>query len=92
MNIDDDIRIEKNCNGIETYVFDPYNPLNKLITKDEIQHVMTKYNVPFEPHNMELYKRMTLVIKQGYICKVFYPVFPSSENAQEVIKWLHSQD
>ena len=35
MNIDEDIRIEKNINGVETYVFDPYNPLNKLISKTE---------------------------------------------------------
>ena len=40
----------------------------------------------FEVANMESYKRMTLIIKQGHICKVFYPVRPSSESAQEVIK------
>ena len=28
----DDIRIEKNANGIDTFVFDPYNPLNVEIT------------------------------------------------------------
>ena len=28
---DDDIRIEKNSDGLETYIFDPYNPLNKEI-------------------------------------------------------------
>jgi hypothetical protein len=26
---DDDIRIEKNSQGEDTYIFDPYNPLNK---------------------------------------------------------------
>jgi peroxiredoxin len=46
----------------------------------------------FEVAGMELYKRITLILKQGRICKVFYPVFPSSENAQEVIKWLKSQN
>ena len=45
----------------------------------------------FKVTNMKLYKRMTLIIKQGHICRVFYPVFPSSVNAQEVINWLHSQ-
>lgn len=65
MNLDEDIRVEKNNLGIETYVFDPYNPLNKLITKDEIQNVMKKYNVPFEPHNLELYKRA--FIHRSYI-------------------------
>ena len=45
----------------------------------------------FEVANMELYKRTTLILKQGHVCRVFYPVFPSSKNAQEVINWLHSQ-
>lgn len=63
--MDDDIRIEKNSNGIETYVFDPYNPLNKLINKEQIQEIMTKYNVPFPLHNLELYKRA--FIHRSYI-------------------------
>ena len=54
--MDEDIRIEKNNQGIDTYIFDPYNPLNKVITKNEIQNIMKKYNVPYEPHNIELYK------------------------------------
>ena len=65
MNIDDDIRIEKNCNGIETYIFDPYNPLNKLINKEQVQDIMKKYNVPFPLHNLELYKRA--FIHRSYI-------------------------
>ena len=55
--MDEDIRIEKNNQGIDTYIFDPYNPLNKVITKNEIQNIMKKYNVPYEPHNIKLYKR-----------------------------------
>jgi len=65
MNMDDDIRIEKNNNGIETYIFDPYNPLNKLINKEQVQNIMTKYNVPFPLHNLELYKRA--FIHRSYI-------------------------
>ena len=34
---DEDIFIEKNQNGVETYVFDPYNPLNVQIDKNEIK-------------------------------------------------------
>ncbi|PPC93485.1 MAG: peroxiredoxin [Methylotenera sp.] len=36
----------------------------------------------------ELYKRLTLIIKEGLIVKVFYPVFPPDQNAQQVIDWL----
>ena len=63
--MDEDIRIEKDNQGVDTYIFDPYNPLNKLITKEQIQGIMTKYNVPFEIHNLELYKRA--FIHRSYI-------------------------
>jgi|TARA_B110000967_G_scaffold205667_1_gene250698 dsRNA-specific ribonuclease len=65
MNTDDDIRVEKNSNGMETYIFDPYNPLNKLISPEQIQEIMARYNVPFTLHNQELYKRA--FIHRSYI-------------------------
>jgi peroxiredoxin len=37
---------------------------------------------------MTLVKRVTLVIDDGEIQKVFYPVFPPGRNAEEVIGWL----
>lgn len=39
---------------------------------------------------MELFKRLTLVIDEGKIQKVFYPVFPPDRNAQEVLQWLRA--
>jgi peroxiredoxin len=42
----------------------------------------------FEVEGMTLIKRLTLVIDDGRIEKVFYPVFPPDENAQEVVGWL----
>jgi peroxiredoxin len=39
---------------------------------------------------MTLFKRMALVIDDGTIAKVFYPVFPPDKNAEEVIGWLRS--
>jgi len=65
MNTDDDIRIEKNINGSDTYVFDPYNPLNKVITKDAIQNILRKYGINAPVHNLELYKRA--FIHRSYI-------------------------
>lgn len=35
-----------------------------------------------------LYKRITLILKNGFITKVFYPVFPPDKNAEQVIEWL----
>ena len=40
---------------------------------------------------MTLLKRMALIIDEGVISKVFYPVFPPDKNAEEVIAWLRNQ-
>jgi peroxiredoxin len=42
----------------------------------------------FEVEGMVLIKRLTLVVDEGKIEKVFYPVFPPDENAKEVVAWL----
>jgi peroxiredoxin len=42
----------------------------------------------FEVEGMTLIKRLTLVIHDGRIERVFYPVFPPGENAGEVVEWL----
>jgi peroxiredoxin len=48
-------------------------------------------NLPtFAVAGMTLLKRMALVIDDGVISKVFYPVFPPDKNAEEVIAWLRS--
>jgi peroxiredoxin len=49
-------------------------------------------NLPiFVVVGMTLLKRMALVIDDGMIVKVFYPVFPPDKNAEEVIAWLSEQ-
>ncbi len=42
----------------------------------------------FEVEGATLLKRLTLVISERRIEKVFYPVFPPDEHAMEVILWL----
>ncbi len=42
----------------------------------------------FSVDGNELYKRLTMVIENGRICKVFYPVFPPDQNAGEVLAWI----
>jgi len=44
----------------------------------------------FTVAGMTLLKRMALVIEDGVIAKVFYPVFPPDKNAAEVIAWLQA--
>ncbi len=45
----------------------------------------------FEAEGMIVLKRLTLVIEDGRILRVFYPVFPPSKNAEEVLAWLRQQ-
>jgi peroxiredoxin len=42
----------------------------------------------FTVDSMTLIKRVTLIVEDGEIIKVFYPVFPPDQNAANVIDWL----
>jgi peroxiredoxin len=44
----------------------------------------------FTVDGMVLLKRMALVIDDGVITQVFYPVFPPDRNAADVIAWLQA--
>jgi peroxiredoxin len=45
----------------------------------------------FEVEGVRLLKRLTLVIRQGRIEHVFYPVFPPNESVEEVLRWFKRQ-
>jgi peroxiredoxin len=45
----------------------------------------------FEVDGMTLLKRMVLVVDDGVIIHVFYPVFPPDRSAEEVIAWLQAR-
>lgn len=36
-----------------------------------------------------LYSRLTLIVRDGQIEHVFYPIFPPNTHAQQVLTWLH---
>jgi peroxiredoxin len=44
----------------------------------------------FAVEGMTLIKRMVLVIDDGVITKVFYPVFPPDQSAEAVVAWLRA--
>jgi peroxiredoxin len=46
----------------------------------------------FEPEGMTLIKRLTLVVNNGIIEHVFYPVFPPDQSASDVIRWLQETE
>jgi peroxiredoxin len=45
----------------------------------------------FEAAGQTLLKRFTLVISDGRVEHVFYPVFPPDTHAEEVVRWLHDR-
>jgi len=60
-----------------------------LLLSDEKLELARTLRLPtFEAEGMTLIKRLTLVIEEGEIQKVFYPVFPPGRNAEEVVGWL----
>ncbi|MFE5683831.1 peroxiredoxin [Streptomyces sp. NPDC056512] len=42
----------------------------------------------FETSGLTLYKRLTLIIRDGVVEHVFYPIFPPHEHADQVLSWL----
>ena len=61
------------------------------ILSDEAMELTRALRLPtFETSGMTLLKRLTLVIDDGVITHVFYPVFPPDQSAADVIAWLRA--
>jgi peroxiredoxin len=59
------------------------------VLSDSALQLKRKMHLPtFAVAGMELFKRLTLIMHDGRIEKVFYPVFPLDQNADEVSVWL----
>ncbi len=61
------------------------------ILSDEDLDFATSLHLPmFMAAGKTLLARMAMVIDDGTIVKVFYPVFPPDKNAEEVVAWLRA--
>jgi peroxiredoxin len=59
------------------------------ILSDNSLELTRAMNLPtFETSGMTLLKRFTLVIDDGTVSHVFYPVFPPDQSASDVVEWL----
>jgi peroxiredoxin len=59
------------------------------LLSDEKLEFANALNLPtFEADGKTLIRRLTIVVRDGRIEKVFYPVFPPGKNAEEVLEWL----
>jgi peroxiredoxin len=52
----------------------------------KLAHALTLPTFRFD--SMILIKRLTLIIDDGFIAKVFYPVFPPDKSAEQTLEWL----
>ena len=59
-----------------------------LLSDDKLR-LTRPMNLPtFRVGTMTLLKRLTLIVQDGQVQRVFYPVFPPDQNAAEVVAWL----
>jgi peroxiredoxin len=60
----------------------------ELLSDENLEFARALRLPVFDVEGMTLIKRLTLVLRDGAIEKVFYPVFPPQENAENVLAWL----
>jgi peroxiredoxin len=59
------------------------------VLSDAEHHLTTALDLPtFEVDGTRLIKRLTLIVRDGTIRHVFYPVFPPDQHASRVVRWL----
>jgi len=59
------------------------------VLSDERLELTRALRLPtMEVAGLQLIKRLALIIDDGYIRRVFYPVFPPDRNAGDVLAWL----
>ena len=46
----------------------------------------------FDVAGVTLLKRLVMVVREGRIVKVFYPVFPPDRSAADVVAWLKGEE
>ena len=78
-NHDDDIIVSE-----EGLVFNPFNPLNIKIKLNDVQSILTKYNIPATVYNISLYERA--FVHRSYVKR------PDYENAQQNITIVERPD
>jgi peroxiredoxin len=61
------------------------------LLSDPERHLSANLQLPvFEVGGRLYYRRVTLVLRDGKVARVFYPVFPPDRNAAEVLDWLRA--
>lgn len=62
-----------------------------LLSDEALAFADTMRLPTFDTAGMILLKRLTLIIRDGVVEHVFYPVFPPDRSASDVVDWLSQQ-
>jgi peroxiredoxin len=62
----------------------------ELLSDEKLEFARALRLPTFQVAAMTLIKRLTLIVDDGVVVKVFYPVFPPDANAEEVERWLRA--
>ena len=65
--------------------------LSQMLISDNNLKFQKKLQIPtLHVENKTMYKRLTLIVKNSKIIKVFYPVFPPDKHVFEIIEWFET--
>tara|TARA_B110000263_G_scaffold214657_1_gene199248 strand:- start:546 stop:932 length:387 start_codon:yes stop_codon:yes gene_type:complete len=95
-NYDNLIKVNALPIGVSTQsVSDIKEMTNRLhipydVISDQELKMASAINLPiFSINEKKFLKRVTLIIEQSVIKKVFYPIFPPNTHINEVLEWLN---
>ena len=81
--------------GISTQSIDELTKVSSLrkflqpLVSDSNLEFQEKLNIPtFQFESKTMYKRLTLIVRESKIVKVFYPIFPPDKHIFEILEWL----
>ncbi|WP_327351310.1 MerR family transcriptional regulator [Streptomyces sp. NBC_01304] len=61
-----------------------------MLSDPELSLAATLDLPTFTAGGLPLYKRLTLIVRDGIVEHAFYPIFPPNEHARQVLSWLRS--
>jgi peroxiredoxin len=61
-----------------------------VLSDEKVELVRAARLPTFKAAGLTLLKRLTLVIDDGRVTRVFYPVFPPNRSAADVVDWLRA--
>jgi peroxiredoxin len=65
--------------------------LSQILVSDNKLEFQKRLNVPtFDVDGKIMYKRVTLIVKNSKIIKVFYPIFPPDRHIFKILEWLEN--